>query len=239
MPEKIIYIDGVGNVLLKRSNKARYLNLSVKPFAGVSVSVPVGVSYKSAAQFATEKKIWLKRNLEKMEELEKMQTQYDENSGYCTKHHQLILRRCDRENISVRLLNGSINVVHPLELNTKSKEVQEAIRKGIERALKIEAKEHLPAKVTKFAAEFGFLYNKLSLKNIKSRWGSCSAKNNINLSIHLMRLPEHLIDYVILHELVHTVHHNHSTRFWTLLDKVTDGAKRLDKELGNYRIAIY
>jgi len=237
--DKIIYIDGVGNVLLKRSNRARFLNLSVKPFAGASVSVPVGVSYKSAAQFANEKKIWLKQTLNKIQDLEKMQTLFDENSGYCTKHHRLILRRRDRKNISVRLLKGNINVVYPTELKTNSKEVQEAIRKGIERALKIEAREYLPGKVKKLAAEFGFIYNKLSLKNIKSRWGSCSVKNNINLSVHLMRLPKHLIDYVILHELVHTVHHNHSASFWNLLDKVTGAAKSLDKELCKYRISIY
>jgi predicted metal-dependent hydrolase len=54
-----------------------------------------------------------------------------------------------------------------------------------------------------------------------------------------MRLPDHLIDYVILHELVHTVHHNHNKHFWEMLDKVSGGAKVLDKELGKYRIAIY
>lgn len=54
-----------------------------------------------------------------------------------------------------------------------------------------------------------------------------------------MRLPDHLIDYVILHELVHTVHHNHSKNFWKLLDTVTGGAKILDKELRKYRIEIY
>ncbi|MCW8824058.1 MAG: M48 family metallopeptidase, partial [Ignavibacteriaceae bacterium] len=59
------------------------------------------------------------------------------------------------------------------------------------------------------------------------------------LSIHLMRLPDHLINYVILHELVHTVHHNHSERFWSLLNSVTGSAKNLDKELRKYRIAIY
>ena len=54
-----------------------------------------------------------------------------------------------------------------------------------------------------------------------------------------MRLPDHLIDYVILHELVHTLHHNHSARFWKILDEVSGGAKILDKELRKFRIAIY
>ena len=174
-----------------------------------------------------------------MKEFEKMQTQFDENSGYCTKYHQLYLRKANRKNISVRLSKGKINVIYPTELNSNSKEVQTAIRKGIERALKIEAKQYLPDKVKSLADRFGLKYNLLSLKNIKSRWGSCSRKNNINLSIHLMRLPDHLIDYVILHELVHTLHHNHSARFWNLLDEVSGGAKLLDKELRKFRIAIY
>jgi predicted metal-dependent hydrolase len=54
-----------------------------------------------------------------------------------------------------------------------------------------------------------------------------------------MRLPDHLINYVILHELVHTVHHNHSARFWSMLNSVTGSAKSLDKELRKYRIVIY
>lgn len=239
MPKKIIYIEGVGNVLFRHSNRARHLNISIKPFVGARVSVPIGMSYISAVRLVSERKTWLKQHLDKMHAFEKMQTQYDENSGYCTKHHQLNLRKGDRKNISVKLSKGKINVVYPTKLNSNSKEVQAAIRKGIERALKIEAKQYLPDKVKKLAIQFEFKYNKLALKNIKSRWGSCSRENNINLSIHLMRLPEHLIDYVILHELAHTVHHNHSARFWKLLDDVTGGAKRLDKELRKYRIAIY
>ena len=174
-----------------------------------------------------------------MKEYEKLQTIFNENSGYCTKHHKLELRKSDRENISVRLSKGKINVTYPAELNTNSQEIQSSIRTGIERALRIEAKQYLPDKVKVLAVKFGLEYTKLTLKNIKSRWGSCSRKNYINLSIHLMRLPEHLIDYVILHELVHTVHHNHSALFWSMLDEVTNGAKNLDKELKKYRIAIY
>jgi predicted metal-dependent hydrolase len=239
MSDRLIYIDGVGEILFKHSSRARHLGISVRPFLGARVSIPIGMSYNSAVRLVTEKKVWIIQHLNKMKEYEKLQTIFNESSGYCTKHHKLELRKSDRKNISVRLSKGKINVAYPAELNTNSKEIQTAIRTGIERALKIEAKQYIPDKVNQLAEQFGLHYNKLTLKNIKSRWGSCSRKNNINLSIHLMRLPEQLIDYVILHELVHTVHHNHSARFWSKLDEVTNGAKNQDKELKKYRIAIY
>jgi len=239
MIEKIINLDGVGDILFRHSSRARHLSISVRPFAGARVTIPIGMSYNSAIRLSTEKKLWIKQHLDKMKEYEKQQTMFDENSGYCTKHHKLDLRKADRKNITVRISKEKIKVAYPKELNSNSKEVQVAIRKGIERALKLEAKQYLPAKIKRLAEEFAFDYNNLTLKNIKSRWGSCSRKNNINLSIHLMRLPDHLIDYVILHELVHTVHHNHSKRFWAMLDKITGGAKILDKELKKYHIAIY
>ena len=239
MHEKTIYVDGVGEVLFRHSTRARHLNITVKPFVGARVSIPIGMSYNSTIRIVNEKKMWLIHHLNKMKEFEKRQTIFDENSGYCTKHHKLVLKKVNRKSISVRLSTGKINVNYPAELKIHSIELQSAIRVGIERALKVEAKEYLPDQVKLLAAKFNFVFNKLALKNIKSRWGSCSRKNNINLSIHLMCLPEHLINYVILHELVHTVHHNHSKKFWGLLDKVTGGAKLLDKELSKYRISIY
>ena len=114
---------------------------------GVRVSVPLGMSYINAVRFVTERKLWIVQHLNKMQEFEKLQTHFDENSSYCTKHHKLHLRTADRTNISVRISRGEINVVYPTELNSKSKEVQTAIRKGIEQALKIEAKQYLPDKV--------------------------------------------------------------------------------------------
>lgn len=239
MSDRLIYIDGVGEILFKHSSRARHLGISVRPFLGARVSIPIGMSYNSAVRLVTEKKEWIIHHLKKMREFEKQQTIFNEYSGYCTKHHKLELRKSNRKNISVRLSKGKINVTYPAELNTNTKEIQSAIRTGIERALKIEAKQYLPDKVKVLSAKFGLEYTKLTLKNIKSRWGSCSRNNNINLSIHLMRLPEHLIDYVILHELVHTIHHNHSARFWSKLDEIKNGVKNLDKELKKYRIAIY
>jgi len=239
MSEQIIYIEGVGKVLFNRSKRTRHISISIKPFAGAKVTIPAGVDDEIAFRFVREKKQWINKHLARMKELEAMQTKFDENSSYSTRHHKLHLRKAQRREISVRLSKGKINVVYPNLIHPNSKVLQQEIRKGIERALRLEAKQYLPDKVNELAEKFGFKFNNLTLKNIKSRWGSCSRKNNINLSIHLMRLPDHLIDYVILHELVHTVHHNHSARFWKMLNDITGESKVLEKEFKQYRISIY
>ena len=84
MPEKIIHIDGIGNIIFRHSKRARYLNISVRPFVGAKVSVPIGMSYKSAERIVKERKKWINSHLDKMREIEKQQTEFDESSGYST-----------------------------------------------------------------------------------------------------------------------------------------------------------
>ena len=115
----------------------------------------------------------------------------------------------------------------------------EEFEKLKERAWRKEAKEYLPKRVEELASKNKFDYKKVAVKNSKTRWGSCSFDNSINLSLHLMRLPDHLVDYVILHELVHTKIKNHSRDFWQLLDIVSGNAKKLDREVKDCRIQIY
>ena len=84
---------------------------------------------------------------------------------------------------------------------------------------KKQAKEYIAGKVYYFSDKFGFNIGKLSFRNQKSRWWSCSQKNNISLNITLMKCPPEIIDYVILHELVHTIEKNHSKKFWDKLSE--------------------
>lgn len=100
------------------------------------------------------------------------------------------------------------------------------------------AKATLPAKVEFFARKFGFSYGNVTIRAARTKWGCCTSRNNISLSLFLMTLPEHLQDYVIIHELCHTVHHDHSARFHALTDKCLGGReKELQRELHEYHTA--
>jgi hypothetical protein len=98
-----------------------------------------------------------------------------------------------------------------------------------------EAKKRLVSRLNELSEKHGFSYNKVFVKNQKTRWGSCSEKNNINLNVNLVLLPDELIDYAILHELVHTRVKKHSKRFWDELDKLVGNAKKLDQKLKKHR----
>jgi len=234
-----INISGIGNVKFLKTKRSKSIGISVKPISGVQVSMPKYISYSEAERVVAHKKEWILFNLNKVGEIEKNYTKFSHEKFYQTKHHKLILHKKDQNSISVRVQNGNINVSYPYYLKTESEIVQGAIRKGIERALKIEAKTYLPIRVKVLAEKHGFFYNNVFVKNVKTRWGSCSRRKNINLNIHLMRLPENLIDYVILHELAHTIELNHSKKFWNLLENIVYEAKQLDKMLKNYRVSIY
>ena len=92
-------------------------------------------------------------------------------------------------------------------------------------------KKSLTRRVNVLAKRHGFKFNKLRFKVMKSRWGSCTAKNNISLNILMVHLPKRLQDYIILHELVHTRIKNHGNSFWALMDRITGDAKAINKEL--------
>lgn len=99
-----------------------------------------------------------------------------------------------------------------------------------------QAKSELPARVDEIARKYGFSHNGVGIRNMKSRWGSCSSGKVIHLSVYLMRLPSHLIDFVIVHELCHTREMNHSSRFWHEVELIYHNYRELNKELRNHHI---
>lgn len=238
MIEKTLNIDGI-NITLFKSNRAKSLNITVKPFTGVRVSVPKSYSFEKANSIVKQRMDWIKRHLSLMQKAENLFTVFDWNTEFQTREHTLMLVSSDKEVLRATVRNCKIRIDIPKSIDISENIVQKEIRKGIERAWRKEAKAILPGRVGDLAKKHGFKYKQVAIKNAKTRWGSCSLDNNINLSLHLMRLPDHLVDYVILHELVHTKIKNHSPYFWQHLDQITGNARGLDREVKKYRIQIY
>lgn len=133
--------------------------------------------------------------------------------------------------ISGTLMEGSNNrgaiavtrITYPYEWGEMLKPGSTEERMATEsiiKALRKEAKNYLPARLAELASRYGFKYEKLAIKNNLTNWGSCSSKGNINLNLHLIRLPHDLCDFVILHELCHLKHFNHGEGFHALFSRI-------------------
>ncbi len=103
-------------------------------------------------------------------------------------------------------------------------------------ALRRVAKEKLPRMLEAASLRTGLRYGRLTIRKSYSRWGSCTREGNISLSLFLAALPDELIDYACVHELCHTIHHNHSAEFHSLVNLHTAGReKELQKMLKNHQ----
>ena len=187
MAGQFIHIHGIGEILFDPSKRAKRINISVRPFKGVRVAVPKGISMEKAKAFVISKKTWIQKHLSTLPDLENA-------------HKQLSEHFSDIDRVSaVKILGQRL---------------------------------HMLAEV------HGFQYNRLYLRNQKTRWGSCSSKNNISLNICLVRLPQRLMDYIILHELVHTRIKNHGKEFYTELGRLVSDHKRLEAELKTFDVGL-
>lgn len=91
-----------------------------------------------------------------------------------------------------------------------------------------QAVEYIPKRVKYYAEKENFVYNKITIKNLVSRWGSCSTKGNLNFNCLLMLTPDYVIDYVVVHELCHLREMNHSEKFWAEVEKIMPDYQRAE-----------
>ncbi len=200
--------------------------------------VPRFATFDMGYRFALENREWIASHLQQLDAALKSNV-YNEERPFSTRYHTVRFSRCQTRCVQAVKADGGYEMRFPADTDFSSAQIQRQIRMFLTELLRHEAKTYLPDRVAKLAAAHGFSYNQLTVKNVHTRWGSCSAQNNINLNICLMTLPEYLSDFVILHELCHTVHKNHGPQFHALLDSLVGGnEKRLDKELNKYKIQI-
>ena len=224
MATRQVFIDGSGQVTLAKRRGTRNLRLSINASGRIRVGLPYWVPYKTAINFAKGRRDWIT-------EQQILNQRAVLRGGFKVgKAHTLYFYKdLKLKTIKIRLDKIAIYVNSPHD--ETDMRVQHRAHQACERALAAEAKTILPHRIKSLSSLHGYPYKELKIRKLTSRWGSCSSQKNITLSYFLMQLPWELIDYVILHELVHTRHLNHSPGFWRALEELAPGAKALQKEI--------
>ena len=159
---------------------------------------------------------------------------YDENTVIGIWGLQLKIIRSNKQ--LAQLVGNEIRIQLLPDDNILAPDIQSRIKNVIVASMKIKSRKELPVWLDRLARQHGFTYTGVSINSAQSRWGSCSYLKHINLSFYLLLLPQHLIEYVLLHELCHTVEMNHGPRFYALLNRVCGGhAEDYRQEMKKYR----
>lgn len=233
--QKTIKHAEIGTVIFKKNPRSKRITLKVKTDGTVIVTLPQSVAYKIAEPILHQNIAWVKQQIEKAK-AKQQTTLLSYNSSFQIRKKSLQILPHNQEQLIVSNQQDKVEVLVPRTWDMSRKEVQEQLQYIITETLRYEAKNYLPERTQELANKKGVLINQIRVKKVKTRWGSCSSKSNINLSLYLMLLPDDLIDYVILHELAHIKHQNHSAAFWNHLEDLLPGARVLDKQLNAHRI---
>lgn len=231
MQSKQYSLPTVGKILVCKHPKSKKLSIKIRANALPKVIIPTQMTYEMGFRFAAEKENWIIQSQKKVALNQKQQSI---QSQFKTRFHTITFSHHSKPVIESNKQGSSIQLLFPEKEKLEDEANQLKIKNFIINILRMEAKKYLPARTQYLAHSYDFKFNQIFIKNLKSRWGSCSGKNNINLNLHLMRLPEHLSDFIILHELCHTIHKNHGPKFHELLNTIVGDEKALNKELKKY-----
>lgn len=222
----------LGPIEVERVARARNIRITVR--AGrVRVAYPWFSSRERALQFLDTKLDWVRSMLEKQQ---RTAAERIILPPYRTRHHELrIVADHSATRASLRVTSDAITIRHHTSISATDVEIQDLIYRGITEALRREAQALLPSMVEEVSRRTGLAYRSIAIRATRSKWGSCSSRNDLSLSVYLMLLPDHLIEYIIIHELCHTVHRNHSAAFHALVNHHLGGReKELNRELKQY-----
>ena len=227
MTNKVVHLNNIGTVIFSKNKRSKNIKISVKPDKTVRVSFPYYCPAKEVAAFVHKSEPWI---INQQNKFDARKIRLAEGDEIKTKLHTIRFQSGIDNQIKK---HGENVIVYCRDFN--SDEVTHFIDYGLTEIYRFEAKKLLPARLEVMARKFDFSYNKVTIRNNKRNWGSCSSKNNISLNLQMMKLPNELIDYILVHELVHTEIKNHGPGFWRKMDLLTNfKAKELAKKVKQF-----
>lgn len=233
MASKQVDIPEIGTVTLYKRKAVRTIRLSVTAQGQIRVTMPYWVPYEAGLRFARSRSDWIQQQLEAHSTLLL-------NGQIIGKMHHLSFTVAPPEALKItsRVTHAEVRVSYPKAYQTSDPAVQAAAAKASIRALRSQAELLLPSRLKGLAMMHEFEFNSVQVKQLRGRWGSCDAQQNIVLNLFLMQLPWELIDYVLLHELTHTRILRHGPDFWAAMQQVLPDVQVRRKAMRSYRPAV-
>ena len=237
MSEKILFVAGIGEVQLVRKARSKRLRIAVKSSGEVLVSIPWLFSFSRGEAFLEQKKNWVIKTQRKLEKQDITKVPLQPGVLFSSRNFKYLLLpgKTERVQVHMRPEEKSVIISYPEQESLQQLEIQSKIKLAIEGVLRYEAKRYLPIRARELANHLGYTFKAVTIKNNKTNWGSCSSLKNINLNLHLMRLPDRLIDYIIVHELIHTKIPNHGLSFKEMLKNHFPDSAEQDKAIKKFR----
>jgi predicted metal-dependent hydrolase len=229
MSTKRIDLPGLGAVTIYKRKGTRSIRLSVSLAGEVRISMPHWLPYDAGAKFALSKAGWIQAQMQEQASKPLAHTQAIGKS-----HHLYFRRDIAATRVTSRITDTMIRITHPLDTEITDHEVQKVADSACIRALRQQSTNLLPQRLKALANTHNFSYNDTAIKQLRGRWGSCDAEQNIVLNLFLIQLPWQLIDYVLLHELTHTKVLHHGPEFWQEFERHLPQARALRKEIKLY-----
>ncbi len=214
------------------SSKAKHARLKMSGKDGLLVIVPNGFDQSRIPGILRRKREWLTKASERLEEQRKFLS--PEPPGRVPERISLRVigeewaidyRTTDAETVSAVERSAKRLLVYGDTDNTQAS--KDALRRWLAR----KTREHIVPWLVRLAQEREIELRNVLVKSQRTRWASCSSKKTISLNLRLLCLPEELVRYVLLHELAHCRHMNHSRRFWAEVRSLEPNCERLDSEL--------
>lgn len=229
MATKQVSIPDIGTVTLYKRRGNRSMRLSIGANGAVRVSLPYWLPYKAGEQFARSKMLWISENRGRATSLLK-------HGHAIGKAHRLYFEQAAVvTKIQSRVVANEVRISFPMAYTANDQIVQSAAHKASIRALRKEAEALLPQRLHALSQQTGLEFTSVDIRQLKSRWGSCTSDREITLNLFLMQLPWHLIDYVLVHELTHTKVMQHGTPFWREMERHLPLARSLRKQISDYQ----
>lgn len=196
------------------SARARNVRLVIRPTTGLEIVLPRGASAARAEQWLHEKAAWIVRTLDRVVAETASEPEPLTSGSFLScagRQIQLVLQSGAPAGRFRATLDGDT-----LRLTTTDTS-QETVRAALAAWYRKQARVVIAERLTVWNAHYRFTFGRVSIKEQKSRWGSCSRQGNLNFNWRLLLAPLPVLDYVVIHELAHLKEQNHSPRFWAIV----------------------